>query len=97
MNYIVPLTFSSGTSSLWVESQPGKKDFQALELVPGRCIKFNGNELTHGSKVNETKLTRVSFDFRVLPIEFYDEFHNKESMTQKRKFTIGNYYKLFKK
>jgi hypothetical protein len=47
--------------------------------------------------VNKTTQTRVSLDFRILPLDKYDENNNTESITQKTKFKIGQYYKLFKR
>lgn len=97
INYIIPLTNSIGTATVWVESKPGRKDFEPISMVKGNLIEFNGNELTHGNKVNMTGLTRVSLDFRVLPLKAYQE--NKyagESITQKTKFVLGEYYRLFK-
>lgn len=97
VNYIIPLTNSDGTASVWVESEPGKKDFEPIEMVVGRLIQFNGNTLTHGNRMNETQSTRVSMDFRVLPISKYDEANNSESVTLKTKFKEGEYYKRFVK
>lgn len=95
-NFIIPLTDSEDTASVWVESEPGKKDFTAMHLMPGTFIMFNGNELTHGNKVNLTGKTRVSIDFRCLSLKDYDENNNSTSITRKTKFIIGEYYKLFK-
>lgn len=97
VNYIIPLTNSDGTASVWVESEPGKKDFEPIEMVVGRLIQFSGNTLTHGNKMNETECTRVSMDFRVLPISKYDEANNSESVTLKTKFKEGEYYKRLAK
>lgn len=97
VNYIIPLTNSYDTASVWIESEPGKGDFRAAYMVIGNLIQFNGNELTHGNKVNGTGLTRVSLDFRVLPFSKYDENGNGESITQKTKFKEGEYYNILKK
>lgn len=93
INYIIPLTCSSGTASVWVESEPGKKDFQSLRMEPGWLIEFNGNQLTHGNKVNDTGRSRVSMDFRILPLRFYEASQAQESITQKTKFKEGEYYR----
>lgn len=97
MNFIIPLTNSDGTASVWVESEPGKKDFEPIEMVVGRLIYFNGNELTHGNKMNETDKTRVSMDFRILPISKYHPEESQESVTRKTKFVEGEYYNRFTK
>lgn len=95
INFIIPLTNSKDTASIWIESEPDKKDFEAVEMKVGELVKFNGNELTHGNKKNETEHTRVSMDFRILPISKYDENNSKESVTRNTKFIEGEYYKKF--
>lgn len=97
INFIIPLTDSDDTASVWVESEPGKNDFEAIPLRTGQLIQFNGNVLRHGNKVNKTGKTRVSMDFRILPVSKYDEANAGESMTVKTKFVEGAYYKRFKK
>lgn len=97
INFIIPLTNSDGTASIWIESEPKKEDFEAIPMQIGSLITFNGNELTHGNKMNTTDRTRVSMDFRVLPLSKYDENNTAESITRKTKFKEGGYYKRFTK
>ncbi len=94
-NYIIPLTESKDTATIWVESRAGKKDYAPINMVPGELISFNGNKLAHGNKMNETGKPRLSLDFRILPMLFYKEHEAKQSLTTKNKFAIGEYYKLF--
>ena len=68
INYWIPLTKVFGNNTLWVESLPGKSDFAPVELEAGKGFRFNGNECRHFTKANDTKCTRVSFDFRVIPL-----------------------------
>lgn len=96
INFVLPLTNSEGTASIWVESEPDKGDFEPMIMRVGELIEFNGNQLTHGNKINDTGFTRVSLDFRILPISCYNE--NEEtgvSMTRSAKFKEGNYYTRF--
>lgn len=95
INFIIPLTNSDGTACPWVESEPGENDFQPMSLRIGHLIKFNGNILRHGNKVNETGDSRASMDFRVLPISKYNPGTTSESITRKTKFIEGGYYKRF--
>jgi hypothetical protein len=97
VNFIIPLTNSEDTASVWVESEPGKEDFEDIKLRIGELIQFNGSVLKHGNKVNTTDRTRVSMDFRILPVSRYDESLAQKSMTTKTKFVEGEYYKRFKK
>ena len=71
----------------------GKKDFFPMEIDYGEFFNFNGNKCTHGNKTNITKNARVSFDFRILPKSKYQFTNKKTSVTSKKKFVIGEYYK----
>jgi len=95
MNYIIPLTDSDGSASVWVESQQGLGDFKPMVLRKGQLIEFEGNKLTHGNYVNSTDKTRVSMDFRILPAIRYRPDDSAASMTLKAKFVEGEYYKRF--
>jgi ectoine hydroxylase-related dioxygenase (phytanoyl-CoA dioxygenase family) len=97
INFIIPLTDSNDTASVWVESEPGKKDFLPMKLRIGELIMFDGNRLTHGSEINTTGSTRVSMDFRILPLSKYDENNSGISITRKTKFVEGEYYRRFTK
>jgi len=95
VNFVIPLTNSYETASIWVESEVDKGDFSPMKLRIGELVQFNGNVLTHGNKINETRHTRVSMDFRVLPISKYNPENDSESVTRKTKFQEGAYYKRF--
>ena len=69
LNVWVPLTNVWGENSLWIESEIGAKDYKPIILKAGQALIFDGVNLGHGSKVNTTNSTRVSFDFRFMPGE----------------------------
>lgn len=100
INFIIPLTNSYDTASVWIESEEDKGDFSPMPMKIDGLICFDGNNLTHGNKVNETGKTRVSMDFRILPLACYKEsqfdFKSNRSLTTNTKFTIGEYYTLYK-
>ena len=49
----------------------------------------------HGNKLNDTRKTRLSFDFRVIPKSMYSENSlTKNSVTQIIPMKIGSYYSL---
>ena len=81
------------TNSLWVESEPGKGDYKPVIMDNGDLFKFYGNKCRHGNKVNNTNRTRVTFDFRVLPLSKYKPEKNAHSGTRSMKFEVGSYYK----
>lgn len=92
-NFILPITEMKDTSAVWAESEPNKKDFAPLEGDFGCLIEFNGNQCTHGNKLNTTGRTRISFDFRVLPVAKYNPGHQGVSATSELKFIVGEYYR----
>lgn len=67
INFWLPLTNVFESNSLFVESEPGKGDFQPLNLRYGQFLKFNGHDCRHYTVHNETQICRVSIDFRVVP------------------------------
>ena len=91
MNFFVPLTKAFDSNTVWVESEEGKEDFAPMNARYGEFYMWDGANLKHGNKKNETGSTRVSFDFRVLPRSKYVE-SGKKSVTQGMPFEIGQYY-----
>ena len=67
INVWVPLTNAWGDNSLWIEGKEGAKDLQPITMRFGQILLFDGVNISHGSKINTTSSTRVSFDFRFLP------------------------------
>ena len=51
------------------------------------------NKCLHYNKINKTDITRVSFDFRIIPFSKYKDT-DKLSATNKTKFILGEYYML---
>lgn len=97
INFIIPLTNSSGAACPWVESEPGKGDYAPIHLEVGYLVRFNGNRLSHGNKVNDTDCARVSMDFRILPLSCYQQQTEAVSVTRGTKFVEGAYYRKFVK
>ena len=67
INFWIPVTLVGGNNSLFLESKPGKGDFQPVELQYGQYLKFDGHNCRHYTVHNDTDTCRVSFDFRVIP------------------------------
>jgi len=92
INVQVALTQMKDTTSTWIESVPGLRDFKPMEMDVGDFFIFNGNKCLHGNKPNISNKTRISFDFRVVPRERYNDRFKNISATKKQKFLIGSYY-----
>ncbi|KAL1522909.1 hypothetical protein AB1Y20_017874 [Prymnesium parvum] len=97
VNYWLPLTPVWGSNSLWAESSPGAADFAPFELCPGELMRFYGNRCHHFTLPNETGASRVSIDFRVLPLHLHvppaeREAHAAALMQTPHLLDAGGYY-----
>ena len=94
INIQIPLTVMYDSSATWIESIPGLKDFAPMEMFPEQFAIFYGNKCMHGNKTNETGLTRVSLDFRIINKAVLKEQETKlqSSATINTKFAVGGYY-----
>jgi hypothetical protein len=98
INFILPVTECHGTAAVWAESEPDRGDFAPMELDYGQFVRFDGNRCRHGNRENTTGQTRISLDFRVLPVRFYQEEPvgtARSSITSGKKFRLGSYYARF--
>jgi|TARA_R110000824_G_scaffold154151_1_gene326091 hypothetical protein len=93
INYFVPLTKAYDTNTIWVESEEDRGDFTPMECEYGGCIEWDASNLNHGNKDNSTNDTRVSFDFRVIPLSRYID-SNHVTINTKIPFGIGGYYEV---
>ena len=93
INIWVPLTKARGTSSILIESARGKGDYSPIEIDPGKYAIFD-SLLMHGNKVNAEDYTRISFDFRVIPLSKFENT-DSASVSKNKKFIIGDYYDMF--
>ena len=91
LNYFMPLTKAYGTNTIWAETEEDLGDFQEIRADYGDCVEWSATKLTHGNKQNLTSVTRVSFDFRVIPKSRYVE-SNHLTINTKIPFGIGGYY-----
>lgn len=87
LNFWLPLTRTVGSNSLFAESAPGAKDFAPFELEYGQCQRFWGAQCVHYTEPNETDLTRVSIDFRVLPRSCHED-----GTGYRRQFSLGCFF-----
>lgn len=79
---------------MWLETLPGLGDFQFVSMSPGQMLKWDGRNLEHGNSPNMTGVTRVSIDFRVLPVSAYKPDNAQKSVARGLKFVKGEYYEL---
>lgn len=96
INCILPVTECFGNNSVWIENEPNRGNFHPVKMNFGDLLTFSGGTLRHGNKLNDTGLSRISFDFRIMPLSKYDPEYSQSSATKSTKFIIGEYYKELK-
>lgn len=89
----MPFTPAFDTNTIWIESEEDKGDYEPHNVNNGEILIFPASILRHGNKVNETNVSRVSIDFRIIPYSKYTETEAGSSHL-KLKFKVGGYYSL---
>ena len=79
------------TNTINVEKMPRLGEYVKINLNAGETICFNGNKCNHNNEINKTGFTRVSFDFRVLPLNYYQSNYEKTSASTNTKYIEGGY------
>lgn len=96
LNVMLALSRVFGSNGLFVESEPMRGDYHCVELEAGRLFTFHGVACRHYNQRNDTGCTRVSIDFRLIPMSRYD--HSRDDVSRKAsragRFTLGEYFEL---
>lgn len=92
INVFIPLTEAVGNNTIWIESEEDKGDYRPMEGTYGDYFVFDGANLKHGNRLNNTRKTRVSFDFRLLRKSDYDTNEKRVSTSQNKRFMLGEYW-----
>lgn len=96
-NFIIPLTNSRDTASVYIETYPDSNKFEPAIMNVGEVFNFCGAKCVHGNKPNVTGKSRVSFDFRIMLKKDYNVNYSKNSKLSNKKFVIGEYYDLMER
>ena len=91
INFNLGLENYIGEASLKTQLNPKSDNYIFLECPYGYLFSFNHIDCLHGSEVNRTNKTMVSFDFRLALKEEYSDSKAK-SITNNTKFNIGSYF-----
>ncbi len=78
------------SSALQVERNLGFEDYVPLNLNPGQYALLNTSIYKHGDILNETNKTRISMDFRFIPISKLTE--GRISLTKGIGFNTNSYF-----
>ena len=91
INFNLGLENYLGEAALKTEILPNSKKWKILECPYGNIFSFNHIDCLHGSEINHSEKTMVSFDFRLaLKDLYYDS--QAESVNLKTSFKPGFYF-----
>lgn len=94
VNFWVPFTEAWDTNTVWIESTLGSGDHvPAPPLLPGRFLVFDAVRWSHGNVANDTGATRVSFDFRCIPLSQYRPV-DARTVNTNQQLAIGDYFDI---
>jgi len=91
VNFWLPLTQAEGTATIQIDDWTGMP--RGVEAFPGELVVFDGRNIRHGNYINMEGYSRVSFDFRCLPVSAYQETE-AISVNSQLHFAPGEYYAL---
>jgi ectoine hydroxylase-related dioxygenase (phytanoyl-CoA dioxygenase family) len=94
INFFLPFTDAYDTNTIWAETEEDRGDYTPINALYGDLVMWYGSKLTHGNKINTTSNTRVSCDFRVIPLSKYKEDKDTSTIYTSMKFIIGDYYEV---
>lgn len=96
LNFWVPLTPVWGSNTIWIEASRGGSNYQPWTLKPGQVLIFDSVNWRHGNLTNNTKNTRVSFDFRMIPADKFKDT-GQVSVNAAVPMTLGGYWESTQK
>ena len=77
---------------MWLEDAPGSDTFSPTVVAPGDVFRFDSVNNRHGNYANDTDVSRVSFDFRAIPLtDFVDS--GKSTVNASRRMDLQGYYR----
>jgi hypothetical protein len=94
LNFHLPCTEAVDTSAIWLETGIGSRLYVPMNLVPGQVMAFDAVRWRHGNQTNQTGRTRVSLDFRCLPLARLPGQGSARSVAMGKAFQVGDYYSL---
>jgi len=93
VNFWMPFTHAYGNNTIWTESKEDLGDYKPYEVKPGEIFVFNGANLNHGNKLNDTPTCRLSVDFRIVDFKHFKP-SDRGSINLNTRFDIGGYFEV---
>ena len=92
VNHFLSVTASRQSAALHVEENLGWNDFAPLELAAGESAILNTSAYKHGDYINNEEYTRVSLDFRGIPLYLLKDLGGKVSLSKKKALDDTDYF-----
>lgn len=89
-NFWMPFTPAYATNTLALR-EAGETQMWAVD--PGQFLTFDAVRTPHGNLTNETGVTRLSWDFRVIPMSQYRE-NASRTVNSGQRLVIGEYFEV---
>lgn len=91
LNFNLGLSNYQGAAALKTEVVPNSKEWTILECPYGEIFSFDHIDCLHGSDLNQSNQTMISFDFRLALEELYFE-SDASSVNLMTSFKPGSYF-----
>jgi len=92
INHFLSINQSRGSASLQIEQDLGWENYQPLELDAGQSAIINTSIFKHGDFLNNENYTRVSIDFRAIPLLVLENLRLGKSVTKGKIFDCSDYF-----
>lgn len=92
LNFNLAIANYKGSAALITEDVAGSNNLIPAEINYGEVMGFDHIGCFHGSEINQTGKTMVSFDFRLALADMYFENPKAKSVNMHSKFIIGDYF-----
>lgn len=91
VNFWLPFVDTIDVNSVWMETKEDLRDYKPFKVDYGEILVFNGANLLHGNKNNNSDMTRTSIDFRLVdPLKFIP--NKSGSINTNTSFEVGGYF-----
>lgn len=91
VNFTYAFTKMYDTNTIYIEKMPRLEQYLPIESDANSVTCFNGNLCNHYNEINTTGKTRISMDFRILPLNYAGNATG-HSLSYGKSFTDGEYY-----
>jgi hypothetical protein len=89
-NNIFFFTEAKNTNAIWFEKNLGCKDYFPLNIDKGKIAILNSAIYFHGNKTNKEGWTRISSDFRIIPIQAI--VTGSKTLLKEKKLDLNDYF-----